>query len=91
MARKITIPLSDALEAQVQAEAAARGGQSLDECVLALLTEALVGPRRVPGDNRALEAELRKGLDGPGRTPTARDWNRKKDDLNSRHQRNQAG
>ena len=91
MARTISIPLTDALEAQIRAEAAARGSRSLDECALDLLKEALSLPARMPTDPGELEAELRKGLQGPHRAPTQEDWARKKADLAARHTRSKAG
>ena len=91
MARTITISVPDSLEALIQAQAAARGSRTLDECALAILAEALATPPVIPADARALETELRKGLNGDGRVPTADDWARKKADLAHRHPRSKAG
>lgn len=91
MARKVTIPLSDDLEAKITAQAKARGTGSLDECVIAILNEALSAPPMLPASRDALAKELLHGLDGPDRTPSAEDWQRKKDELIARHGRSKAG
>lgn len=91
MARSVTIPLNDALEALIAAQATARGSRSLDEAALAILTEALARPAQVPADAAAFEAEMLKGLIGPGRAMSAADWERKKADLAARHNRSKAG
>ena len=91
MARKLTIPLSDSLEALIKAQAEARGSRSLDEAALAILTEALARPPQLPADPAEFEAELLKGLAGPGRTMTPADWEKKKADLAARHNRSKAG
>jgi hypothetical protein len=91
MARKITISLSDELEARIEAEAKARGVQSIDEYAAMLLSEGLARVPRVPSDPRALAAELLKGLEGPEWTPTREEWERKKAAMLARHARSRAG
>ena len=91
MARKLTIPLSDALEAKLTEQAQARGTGSIDECVIAILNEALTGPPVLPADRESLERELLKGMDGSEHSPTPEDWQRKKDELIARHRRSKAG
>lgn len=90
MARKVTIPLSDALEARVQAQANARG-TSLDECILSILTEALSDIPKVPEDREQLAAELRKGLASPAKQLSDDDWANKEASLIARHTRSRAG
>jgi len=91
MARTITLSVPDSLEALIKAQAQARGSRTIDECALAILAEALATPPVVPADRHALEAELRKGLTGDARAPSADDWNRKKADLVARHPQSKAG
>jgi len=91
MARAVTIQLTDVLESQIRAEAAARGFRTLDECALALLREALLMPLRMPTDPAELEAELLKGLEGEAEFLSPEDWAKMKSDLIERHRRSKAG
>jgi hypothetical protein len=91
MARKITISVSDDLAELIEAQAKARGVASVDECASLILAETLADIPRIPADRNALEAELLKGMEGPGIIPDAEYWERKKAELIARHTRNKAG
>jgi hypothetical protein len=91
MARKITISLSDALEARLQAEAEARGSQTLEDCAAAILDEDLEELQRLRMHDEAFKSELRKGIPGPGQPWTEADRERDKQALIARHSRSKAG
>ena len=93
MGRSLTLSISDRLEALLKARASARGHATLDECVLALLDEALGAARlpQVPPTPGELVAELSRGLAGTGRAPTRSEWDQKKQDLSDKHRRSKAG
>jgi hypothetical protein len=91
MARTVTIPLPDQLATRLEAEAKARGNQSIDRCIVELLSESLGQLPHVPADQKALEAELLKGLEGPSREMNAEDRERRKADLSAWEARRCAG
>ncbi|HYE60967.1 MAG TPA: hypothetical protein VD997_03135 [Phycisphaerales bacterium] len=90
MARKITISISDDLEARIAERAKARG-LTLEECAAISLSESLIELPRVPATQKELEVELLKGLEGPGIAPDRAYWERKKAELVARYTRNKAG
>lgn len=93
MGRTLSLAISDRLETLIKDHARARGYANLDECVLALIDEALSSANlpRIPSTPQELVAELRKGLSGEGRTPSQQDWEQKKSELTARQRRSKAG
>jgi hypothetical protein len=89
MARKITLVLSDELEAKIKAEAEV-AGQSVEDCVMLILMDAVEVAPPILSDER-LKDELRKGLASPMSDWTEADKERAKADLLARHLRSKAG